>query len=476
MEAHTTNMPCNVASHNWSEDDIKKIEKRQEFYNFLLDNYDTSLITKAIMELNEEGKLTLKDEIEDHKNEIIEKLEKIKVNNMDNVKEENIERMTYQNTEEDLRKYIEALERILEDFNNKGLYILDIKTNPIELYEGDFVLTVTEIRYDGILTVKKSDDPNVTIFDIHDLTINDNVHKLYDAIDDALKNYAEEDELTEDKDTSFDSITEECDFENSCDSEDLCDCGGTFERCDDTAPCCNDEQIPDVYDYLTDGMFPAEATEKDKYNKYVRRTPWTEIESYNKSNKKIVDDYIRYFRENFPDRAKNKTDIEILSENDDIWEKGLYDNILLNSLKNGDYVLDTYSDDGYVKGGLKGKDRHDVLANFDVVIDCTLVGYVCRPYIVFGISKQHSWMANTVDDDYAREELKKISDLSGQKNDEDLHWWRTEGVYKYNEREIELYKEGHIHFEIKDIGTEYRQYIRKVDHKVEKHKVTHDIW
>ena len=428
------------------------------------------------MELNEEGKLTLKDEIEDHKNEIIEKLEKIKVNNMDNVKEENIERMTYQNTEEDLRKYIEALERILEDFNNKGLYILDIKTNPIELYEGDFVLTVTEIRYDGILTVKKSDDPNVTIFDIHDLTINDNVHKLYDAIDDALKNYAEEDELTEDKDTSFDSITEECDFENSCDSEDLCDCGGTFERCDDTAPCCNDEQIPDVYDYLTDGMFPAEATEKDKYNKYVRRTPWTEIESYNKSNKKIVDDYIRYFRENFPDRAKNKTDIEILSENDDIWEKGLYDNILLNSLKNGDYVLDTYSDDGYVKGGLKGKDRHDVLANFDVVIDCTLVGYVCRPYIVFGISKQHSWMANTVDDDYAREELKKISDLSGQKNDEDLHWWRTEGVYKYNEREIELYKEGHIHFEIKDIGTEYRQYIRKVDHKVEKHKVTHDIW
>ena len=29
----------------------------------------------------------MKDEIEDHKDEIIEKLEKIKVNNMDNVKE-----------------------------------------------------------------------------------------------------------------------------------------------------------------------------------------------------------------------------------------------------------------------------------------------------------------------------------------------------------------------------------------------------
>ena len=79
MEAHTTNMPCNVASLNWSKDDIKKIEKRQEFYNFLFDNYDTSLITKAIMELNEEGKLALKDEIEDHKNEIIEKLEKLKL-------------------------------------------------------------------------------------------------------------------------------------------------------------------------------------------------------------------------------------------------------------------------------------------------------------------------------------------------------------------------------------------------------------
>ena len=445
MEAHTTNMPCNVASHNWSEDDIKKLEK-------------------------------------------------IKVNNMDNVKEENIERMTHQNTEEDLRKYIEALERILEDFNNKGLYILDIKTNPIELYEGDFVLTVTEIRYDGILTVKKSDDPTVVIFDIHDLTINDNLHKLYDVIDDALKNYVEEENDNEYVPVSngeacsaselsdckvYSTNSSEDDLNDTCAEDELndtCDCGGTFERCNDTVPCYDDEQIPDVYDYLTDDMFPAEATEKDKYNKYVRKTPWTEIESYNKSNKKIVDEYIKYFRENFPDRAKGKTDIEILSENDDIWEKGLYDNILLNSLKNGDYVLDTYSDDGYVKGGLKGKDRHDVLANFDVVIDCTLVGYVCRPYIVFGISKQHSWMANTVDDDYTREELKKISDLSGPKNDEDLHWWRTEGVYKYREREIELYKEGHIRFEIKDIGTEYRQYIRKVDHKVEKHKVTHDIW
>ena len=485
MEANTTNMPCNAASLNWSEDDIKKIEKRQEFYNFLFDNYDTSLITKAIMELNEEGKLTLKDEIEDHKDEIIEKLEKIKVNNMNNVKEENIERMEYQSAEEDLKKCIEALERILEDFNNKGLYILDIKTNPIELYEGDFVLTVTEIRYDGILTVKKSDDPNVTIFDIHDLTINDNVHKLYDVIDDALKNYVEEENENEyapvsNGDACSVSELSDCKVYSNNSSEDelndTCDCGGTFERCDDTAPCCDDEQIPDVYDYLTDDMFPEEATEKDKYNKYVRKTPWTEIESYNKSNKKIVDEYIKYFRENFPDRAKGKTDIEILSENDDIWEKGLYDNILLNSLKNGDYVLDTYSDDGYVKGGLKGKDRHDVLANFDVVIDCTLVGYVCRPYIVFGISKQHSWMANTVDDDYTREELKKISDLSGPKNDEDLHWWRTEGVYKYREREIELYKEGHIRFEIKDIGTEYRQYIRKVDHKAEKHKVTRDIW
>jgi len=433
---------------------------------------------------------------------------------MDNNKEENIERMSYHpSAEEELRKSIEALERILKDFNNKGLHILDIRTNPIELYEEDFVLTVTEIRYDGILTVKKSDDPNAVIFNIHDLTIVDNLHELYEVIDDALKNYVEENEnefapvfekfetsKLDLRDTSIyepKNLNEDCkdfwgsDEENElveedtlsdsipveCDSEYSCDYGGTFEACGDTAPCCGClDDIPDVYDYLTDEMFPTEATEKDRYNKYVRRTPWSEIESYNKSNKKIVDDYIKYFREKFPEKAKDKTDIEILAENDDIWEKGLYDDILLNSLKNGDYVLDTYSDDGYVKGGLKGKNRHDVLANFDVVIDCTLVGYVCRPYIVFGISKQHSWMAEAVDDDYTREELRKISDLSGPKNDEDLHWWRTEGVYKYHEREIELYKEGHVHFKIKDLGTEYRQYIRKVDHKAEKHKVTHDIW
>lgn len=412
---------------------------------------------------------------------------------MDNIKEEDAARMSWEpyNYEVELVKAKKALKEALYKLEHEGVEAINVEEDEKEhtLYEDGFSLDYFQIDKGGMLDVIKSDD-NSNKFNAFDLKVIDNLEELTELVENALANYenyegndSSDHELSEDLNDFFDKNIEEgaelSDFEEARieGTEDTCDCDNIeMEGCMESGPCQAGDDIPDVYDCLTDDMFPAEATEKDKYNKYVRRTPWTEIESYNKNNKKVVDHYIKYFRENFPEKAEGKSDIDILAENDDIWEKGLYDDILLTSLKNGDYVLDTYSDDCYVKGGLKGKDRHDVLANFDVVIDCTLVGYVCRPYIVFGISKQHSWMAHAVDDDYTREELKKISDLSGPKNDEELHWWRTEGVYKYHEREIELYKEGHVHFEIQDLGTEYRQYIRKVDHKAEKHKVTHDIW
>lgn len=407
-----------------------------------------------------------------------------------NNNEENKERMSWPAYDHDaeLKKYIDLIENIFKSYQSYGIDIINLNNDPLTLHEDGFNLLITGICVlDGILTVKNSSNPNKETFSIYDLKNIDNLQEIYERLNDILKNYDEQNELNSEEYKDFWGIDEDNELlkeeENELfgptleeyDSEDMCNCV-SIECCNESGPCQAKNDIPDVYDYLTADMFPAEATEKDKYNKYVRKTPWMEIESYNESNKKIVDEYIKYFRENFPEKTKDKSDINILAENDDIWEHGLYDDILLNSLKNGDYVLDTCSNDGYKKGNLNGKNRHDVLANFDVVIDCTLAGYVCRPYIVFGISKQHSWMANAVDDDYTKEELRKISDLGGPKNDEELHWWRTEGVYKYYEREIELYKEGHVHFEIKDLGTEYRQYIRKVDHKAEKHKVTHDIW
>ena len=41
---------------------------------------------------------------------------------------------------------------------------------------------------------------------------------------------------------------------------------------------------------------------------------------------------------------------------------------------------------------------------------------------------------------------------------------------------IQLYKEGHIKFDIKKLNSEYLQCIRKVTHKDGHKGVSHDIW
>ena len=72
-----------------------------------------------------------------------------------------------------------------------------------------------------------------------------------------------------------------------------------------------------------------------------------------------------------------------------------------------------------------------------------------------------------------------IHDYAGEKLDEFQAWRRTQErdtVQEYRNFEIQLFKEGHIHFELKDYGTEYGCTVRKVDHKKESHKVSHDIW
>lgn len=240
----------------------------------------------------------------------------------------------------------------------------------------------------------------------------------------------------------------------------------------DCCPCAAEDNAygEELWDYIPNDIFPAEATEKG-HHKYLRTTGWVEIDKINESNKAIVDDYIKYFREKFPEKAEGKTDDQILRENDEIWEKGLYDDLLLNSLKNGDFILDTYSDDDnkrYKRGNEYAKKLQDLVHQFDVIIYCTVVGFVCKPYVVFDVASKHTWGAEEKYDEYA-----------GEKLDEFRAWRKTQErdtIQEYRNFEIQLFKEGHIHFELKDYGIEYGCTVRKSDYKAEIHKVKHDIW
>lgn len=223
------------------------------------------------------------------------------------------------------------------------------------------------------------------------------------------------------------------------------------QKNNNSVPCCDTCDYKELWDYIPEDIFPTEATEKG-YHKYLRTTGWIEIDRVNENNKAIVDDYIKIFKEKHPEKAEGKTDNQILRENDEIWKKGLYDDLLLNSLKNGDFVLDTYSEDDdkrYKRGNVYAKRPQDLVRQFDVIINCTIFGIVCKPYVVFNVSSKHTWGAEEKHDDYAIEKEKELQ-----------AWRRTQEkdtVRDYCDFQIQMFKEGHIWFELKDYGIEYGQ-------------------
>ena len=91
--------------------------------------------------------------------------------------------------------------------------------------------------------------------------------------------------------------------------------------------------------------------------------------------------------------------------------------------------------------------------------------------IVFNICEKTKWLADQKNDDYARQELFKIDQKYNNSNN-----WYPEGTKEYNAKEIELYKDGHIKFDIRKLNPEYLQYIRKVNHKEQRKGVSHNVW
>lgn len=257
---------------------------------------------------------------------------------------------------------------------------------------------------------------------------------------------------------------------NSNKSQDIDYIIGCEDSCD-SCPGERDENWPTIEDMITDDLFPEEASVKIRHNKWARESELKEIPRINESNKAIVDKCLAEYKEKYPEKCKDQTDYDILVHNDDIWDEWLlYDMLVANSLRNNDFVIANWPEEGFRRGNEEKEKFHDIVRQFDVVFDVTLGGYICQPYVVFNICEKTTWLADQKTDDYAWEELNKISKKYTSDN------WYPEGTKEYNAKEIELYKEGHIKFDIKKLNPEYLQCIRKVTHKERRKGVSHDIW
>lgn len=263
---------------------------------------------------------------------------------------------------------------------------------------------------------------------------------------------------------------EEVEITNSNKSQDIDSIMG-YEDCCDICPSERYEGWPAIEDMITDDLFPEEASVKIRHNKWVRESELKEIPRVNESNKVLVDKCLAEYKEKYPERCKDQTDYDILAHNDDIWDKWLlYDMLVANSLRNNDFVIQNWPEDGFRRGNEEKEKFHDIVRQFDVVFDVTLGGYFCQPYVVFNVCEKTTWLAEQKNSDYASEELDKINKKYTSDN------WYPTGTKEYSAKEIELFKEGHIKFDIRKLNPEYLQCIRKVTHKERRKGVSHDIW
>lgn len=245
---------------------------------------------------------------------------------------------------------------------------------------------------------------------------------------------------------------------------------GCEDSCD-SCPSERGENWPTIEDMITDDLFPEEASVKIRHNKWARESELKEIPRINESNKAIVDKCLAEYKEKYPEKCKDQTDYDILAHNDDIWDKWLlYDMLVANSLRNNDFVIANWPEEGFRRESEEKEKFHDIVRQFDVVFDVSLGGYVCQPYIVFNVSEKTTWLADQKNDDYAWDELDKIHKKYNSSK------WYPDGTKEYSAKEIELYKEGHIKFDIRKLNPEYLQCVRKVTHKEKYKGVSHDIW
>ena len=239
-----------------------------------------------------------------------------------------------------------------------------------------------------------------------------------------------------------------------------------FEPCAEMQSSRNGVEFPE-YSLIPDNFWPKEATDNRSSGKYPywRDTPWKDAD-YNEENKKLIVDAVEQFKKTYPDYVGD------VLESDLFWgEFGTYSMLVEESIKRRDYVLETdYKSWVEVKKHLK---------NFDVYIRFNILsGLMELPEIYFNLKYSDGYSCNVEYDDYAQQEIEKVwskyhpeKSTPGEKkpvspySNELLKQWREHGCKEWQDKQVQMIREGHGKYILKYQGRDVRRTRKSVEKK-----------
>ena len=203
-----------------------------------------------------------------------------------------------------------------------------------------------------------------------------------------------------------------------------------FEPCAEMQSSRNGVEFPE-YSLIPDNFWPKESTDNRSSGKYPywRDTPWKDAD-YNEENKKLIVDAVEQFKKTYPDYVGD------VLESDLFWgEFGTYSMLVEESIKRRDYVLETdYKSWVEVKKHLK---------NFDVYIRFNIFsGLMELPEVYFNLKYSDSYSCKVDYDDYAQQEIEKV--------------WSKHGYKEWNDKQVQMIREGHGKYILKYQGRDVR--------------------
>lgn len=239
-----------------------------------------------------------------------------------------------------------------------------------------------------------------------------------------------------------------------------------FEPCVEMQSSRNGVEFPE-YSLIPDDFWPEEATDNRSSGKYPywRDTPWKDVD-YNEENKKLVDDAVEQFKKAYPDYVGD------VLESDLFWGKfGTYSALVEESIKRRDYVLETD-----YKSWVEAKQH---LKNFDVYIRFNIIsGLMELPEVYFNLKYSDSYSCEVDYDDYAQHEIEKVFSKYEQKkstsnekkadspdSDELFRQWREYGRKEWNDKQVQMIREGHGKYILKCQGRDVRGTRKSVEKK-----------
>jgi len=221
----------------------------------------------------------------------------------------------------------------------------------------------------------------------------------------------------------------------------------------------------DDFYYMPEELWPEDATvvRREPCYLWYRHSEWKPTKAVNESNKELLDRCIEHYKKKHPE-------IDDPKKVDDFWINCVDDCIVGNAVANRDYVFDG-DNVGYAQFG-------QLLKQYDVVIQETIGGRICKPFLVYDIEYRYAYKASYKMDDYATEQLKDLKERLKNAQEVEQNAKRTNSVYSkddrdeyhkafraYEDKHLELIKQGHAIYKVESDGIEYRMNMRWVEHK-----------